>query len=85
MTERFAPQIIVPGYGTYTPTGWQWQLGFALGGCQWAIEICSTEEWRQIVRDWYRERKIESYETELAYYESRVDRLRKELGLLRGK
>lgn len=34
---RFAPTVQVDGQ-TVTPTNWQWLLGFALGGCDWAKE-----------------------------------------------
>jgi len=51
--ERFAPTVhIVDHFGgyDYTPRGWMWVMGFALGGCDWAIQECSTEAFRDRVR-----------------------------------
>ena len=55
--EKFAPTVHVPGLGTYQPPGWMWVLGFALGGCEWAIREAGTEAFRETARQWYRDRK----------------------------
>jgi hypothetical protein len=53
--RSFAPKIRMEGvHGMsepydITPRGWQWVLGFALAGCQWAIDKASTEEFRMII------------------------------------
>ena len=42
----FAPQVMIDGVA-YTPRGWEWILGFAAGGCQWAIDQARTPEFQQ--------------------------------------
>ena len=44
----FSPSIIINNK-TYCPKGYEWILGFALGGCQWAINKASTEEFKAMV------------------------------------
>lgn len=36
MAESFAPGVTLPDGRVVYPTGQQWLLGFALGGCEWA-------------------------------------------------
>lgn len=50
MKTKITPTIVLDGK-TYTPKGYEWVLGFALGGCQWAIEEACTEKFRNIVRE----------------------------------
>ena len=40
----FAPKIRTRDGKTITPTGNEWILFFALGGCQWAIDILKDKE-----------------------------------------
>jgi len=79
MTESFAPSVVVPGWGTYEPPGWMWVLGFALGGCEWAIKEAGTEEFREIAREWYRQQDIDNRERYVAKLEKQLDRARAEL------
>ncbi len=50
--ETFAPKIkIHDQFGVYdvVPRGWEWVLGFALAGCDWAIREADTEKFRKII------------------------------------
>ena len=85
MTESFAPSVVVPGWGTYEPPGWMWVLGFALGGCEWAIKEAGTEEFREIAREWFRQQKIDNMKDHVAKLEKQLDRARVELEKLKGE
>jgi hypothetical protein len=71
----FAPSVIVGGR-TVTPTGWMWVLGFALGGCEWAVTEASKPEFRAQVADWMRDRKRAEAEQEIAALEQRIANIR---------
>ena len=85
MTESFAPSVNVPGYGTVTPPGWMWVLGFAIGGCEWAIKEAGTEEFRIQVRKWYREQDMIRTEAYVVDLEKKLCRARLALEELTGK
>lgn len=85
MTESFAPSVVVPGLGTVTPPGWMWVLGFALGGCEWAIKEAGTEEFREIAREWYRQQNIANQEEFVGRLEKQLARARAELEELKGE
>ena len=71
--ESFAPGVVVPGYGTVHPPGWMWVLGFALGGCEWAIKEANTEEFREIARKWYRDQEKLLSEEYIANLEKKLE------------
>lgn len=79
MSERFAPSVVVPGIGTVTPPGWMWVLGFALGGCEWAIREASAPEFREIIKSDLAARRVERIEETIAYYEARIAEIKAEL------
>ncbi len=83
MTESFAPSVVVPGMGVYKPPGWMWVLGFALGGCEWAIKEAGTEEFRETAREWYRQQKIANQEEFVASVEAQLIRARDDLEKLK--
>lgn len=41
--EKFAPKVIIDGK-TITPKGYEWILGFALAGCDWALKEANKPE-----------------------------------------
>jgi hypothetical protein len=73
MTETFAPTVIVNG-ATVKPEGWMWILGFALGHCDWAIELCSSPEFdlRGKIADYNRRRSLYFTELEIAALELKL-------------
>lgn len=71
----FAPSLIVDGRKV-TPAGWMWILGFALGGCEWAVIEASKPEFRALVADWLRERKRAEAEMEIEALEQRIANIR---------
>ncbi len=78
---KFAPTIKVGGQ-TVTPKGYEWVLGFALGGCEWAIIEASKPEFLARVRaDLEKEtiakleRLINKYENEIAKCRGDIDEL----------
>jgi len=77
MKETFAPGINVNGR-TYTPEGWEWILGFALAGCQWAIDIAGEPEFLEKIR----EQKLASDKN---WTEKRIIALEKELQELKNE
>lgn len=69
---RFAPTVVMPGGGTVTPEGWMWVLGFALAGCEWAIEAAERDGLQQRAMDYERRRRIYWQEREIAALETRL-------------
>lgn len=76
--ERFSPSVVIDGR-TVTPAGWMWVLGFALGGCEWAVIEASKPEFRAQVAEWMRERKRVEAEHEIADMERRIANIRQSL------
>ncbi len=76
MTKSFSPSVNIPGVGTVTPPGWMWVLAFAIGGCEWAIKEAGTEEFRNIARQWYRDRKMTRMEDYVIHLEEKLCRAR---------
>jgi hypothetical protein len=76
--EKFAPAIMLYGQ-RYEPRGWMWVLGFAKGGCQWAIDEANKPEFRQrIVEDLRKQRRDEA-EAEIAQLEQRIEEIKRTL------
>lgn len=69
---RFAPTVVMPGGETVTPEGWMWVLGFALAGCEWAIEAAERDGVQQRAMDYERRRRIYWQEREIAALETRL-------------
>ena len=76
MTETFAPQVVVNGV-TVTPEGWMWTLGFAMGGCQWAIDIVEDPAYdlRGKMIDYNKRRDIYFTEQRIARLHTEIDAL----------
>jgi hypothetical protein len=68
----FAPTVVMPGGGTVTPEGWMWVLGFALAGCEWAIEAAERDNLHQKAMDYLRRRRIYWQEKEVSEAEERL-------------
>lgn len=76
---RFAPTVAMPGGGTVTPEGWMWVLGFALAGCEWAIEAAERDnlheramDYRRRQRIYWQRREVDDLEARLAALEARL-------------
>ena len=69
---RFAPTVTMPGGGVVTPEGWMWVLGFALAGCDWAIEAAERDGLHQKAMDYRRRQRIYWQEREVAAAEERL-------------
>lgn len=92
---KFSPSVALKDGRTYTPPNWMWVIGFALGGCDWAIKIADTEDFRTKVRLWLSEqrskavaekmlREAEQLEASMEEFEQciiRVRALKAELGI----
>ncbi len=78
MTERFAPTALVNGI-TVTPPGWMWIFAFAINGCKWAIETASTEEFKETIRTWLKDKKNYHIQGSIEYHQREIARLKKEL------
>lgn len=76
---RFAPTVVMPGGGTVTPEGWMWVLGFAMAGCEWAIEAAERDGLQQKAMDYRRRQRIYWQEGEIRELESRLAQARKQL------
>lgn len=76
--KTFAPSVIIDG-DSYTPPGWMWVLGFALGGVEWALRESDTQEFRETVRAWTAKQKCLKLERQIAHYEQCLTKLRQEL------
>jgi len=77
-TESFSPSLLIDGE-TVTPRGWMWVLGFALGGCGWAIKEASTPEFLQAVKDDLIRDQVEKSHKQIAFYEEKIKKLKEEL------
>jgi len=80
--ERFAPSVNIPGVGHVVPEGWMWIVGFAFGGCEWAIREATspTFDLRGKFEDYNKRGEIHNLEACIAETERQLERLR---GLLR--
>lgn len=54
MVERIIPKITLPDGSSYAPKGWEWVLGFASKGVEWAVT--------EAIRPRFRERALKDYE-----------------------
>ncbi len=75
MAESFSPKIIVDGK-LYAPNGFEWVLGFALAGCDWAIKKADTPEFRQRLREHLEQENKDKVERQIADYEQKITDLR---------
>lgn len=80
---RFAPTVTMPGGGTVTPEGWMWVLGFALAGCEWAIEAAERDNLHQKAMDYLRRQRIYWQEKEVIEAEDRLAKAKAALALSR--
>lgn len=68
----FAPTVKMPGGEVVSPEGWMWVLGFALGGCQWAIDEAERMGLQQKAADYRRRQSLYWAELEVAALEARL-------------
>jgi hypothetical protein len=71
--EKFSPGIKTASGNTIYPKGWEWVLGFALAGCDWAIELADKPEFRQRIAEDIRAEQIAEAERHIAYLEAQLD------------
>lgn len=76
--ERFAPTVQIDGK-TYTPDGWMWIMGFAIGGCEWAIRETEKPEFQQAVRDYLEEEHNQNIRDCIQDRLKEIERLEEEL------
>ena len=69
--ESFAPAIVVDGK-TVTPKGYEWVLGFALRGCDWAIKKAREPEFLEVIRADVKKDVIKRLEMIITDYEQRI-------------
>lgn len=77
-TKTLTPSIMIDGQSV-APKGWIWILGFALGGCEWAIKQASTEAFKDIIRNDLKHNYDKKIKQQIARYQSLIDGLREEL------
>lgn len=74
--QTFAPSVQMPGGGVVTPPGWMWVLGFALGGCQWAIEEADKPEFKARIRADLEAQKQRRIDEQIADLETKLAALK---------
>ena len=74
MVEYFSPRIHTVN-GTITPKGYEWILGFALGGCQWAINKANEPEFKEYVRQCLKLQAVDDTRRIIKAREKDIDRL----------
>lgn len=77
--SSFSPTVLLPDGRTIKPQGWMWVMGFALAGCQWAIDEANTPEFRRRARQAIAEQRRKETEAEISALEARITRLRSSL------
>ena len=81
MNNSFAPAIKIDGI-TVTPKGYEWVLGFALAGCDWAIEKAQKPEFMDMVRADLKNEAIKTLKAIIDDHKSEIERLTKKLNQL---
>lgn len=77
MTEYIKPGINLNGV-TYNPPGWMYVIGFALGGCEWALKEVDTKEFKNLVKQYQEQEDAE-------WTNNRIDKILLELEELKTK
>ncbi len=76
--RNFAPTIQVEGR-TVTPKGYEWVLGFALAGCDWAIKQASDPGFLEMIRADLKQEAVEKLEMLIEQYERKVLEMKSDL------
>ena len=76
--SSFAPSIKINGR-TVKPKGYIWVLGFALGGCEWAIKEASKPEFIKMIRADLKRDTVIRLENAINEYENKIKLLRKDI------
>jgi hypothetical protein len=76
--ERFAPGVVVDGR-VYTPEGWEWILGFALAGCEWAVQEAAAPDFRERILKSLQDRRRMELRAIIDERLAEVGRLREDL------
>ena len=82
--ETLKPSVIIDGRTVY-PEGWMYILAFALKGIPWAIATVESPEFdlRGKLKDYYKRRDAYFLESDIAYYEKKLNELKSELKMLK--
>lgn len=78
MLKNFAPTINIAGK-TITPKGYEWILGFAFAGCEWAIKKAREPEFLEDIRADLRREKRSQLKFEIERYEIKIAELKDQL------
>jgi hypothetical protein len=66
------------------PPGWMWVLGFALGGCEWALVECERQNWKMRARKWFfAQDKCQEGDREIKRIDAQLKKVKEELCLRR--
>ena len=76
--ETIAPSVVIDGK-TVIPKNWMWILGFAIGGCGWAIKEASKPDFIEKVRKDPVKNRAADIEETILKYEQRINCLKEEL------
>jgi len=79
-STSFAPTININGE-TVTPKGYEWILGFALAGCEWAIRKAIEPEFLNMVRGQLKQETVKQLERAIQEYEQKIEQLKKEINV----
>lgn len=72
------PAIMINGE-TYYPKGYEFILGFALAGCQWAIDKADTPEFRAIIKVDLEKQTNKNIKSAIKHYENKINTLKERL------
>lgn len=80
IVKSFAPAIIVEDK-TVTPKGYEWVLGFALSGCDWAIKKASEPEFLEMIRVDLKQEAVARLEMLIKQYEYKISKMKSDLDI----
>lgn len=78
--SNFSPSIVVDGI-TITPKGYEWILGFAMHGCEWAIKEASKPEFLEMIRVNLKQETIKKLEIIIEKYKKEIKEVEKRIAL----
>lgn len=84
MPESFAPTILTRDGRTITPRSYEWVIGFAIAGVQWAIDKLNEPGYMDIVRNDLKARQIEALEQANKQALHLIEKRIREIEVLRG-
>lgn len=76
--EKFAPTILIDGR-TVTPKGYEWIMGFALAGCDWALKEANKPEFLVMVRANLKQEKVKQLNKAIQEYKHKIKQCKEEI------